>query len=181
MTDQPCDESSLGCDPDGPGRAEAGTARQLGYFVMRFGEVLYAFPDRDVSFVANVTRPTRIPTAPDVFLGVVHVRGHIVAVVDLPRALGLPPPAPVGPEERLDQRLIVLQSRDRFAVVADAALGQHWVSSHAVRTSASDALDSAGGGRTSFVEGEFDHPQGVVTVLSAAALLQDLGQDRTTP
>ena len=169
-------QSGLGGDPDAPRQAEGSTARRLGHFVMRFGGVLYAFADHDVDFVAQVTRPTRIPAAPDVFLGVVHVRGHIVAVVDLPRALGLPPPPPCTAEEQLDRRLIVLASRDRFAVVADAALGQHWVPATAVRPSAADALDAADAARAGLVEGEFDHPQGVVTILSASALLRALGQ-----
>ena len=67
------------------------------YLTIKLGAEEYAVPIEQVREVMKAPLITEVPRAPAVVLGVVTVRGEVVAVFDPRRRLGLPP-APGGPE-----------------------------------------------------------------------------------
>ncbi len=83
------------------------------------GHEKYAF---DATFLREVYRRkdvTRIPGAPSHVLGVINVRGLMVAVIDLQRLLGLPREAREGRDE-----VLIIQSRGKeVGILTDGTLG----------------------------------------------------------
>lgn len=70
----------------------------LGTF--RVGETLYAIDVACLREVVRTAEPTPLPRAPRLIEGVVDLRGALVPVVDLGRALGAAPAQP-GPRARI--------------------------------------------------------------------------------
>lgn len=172
MTDSESTGFELGEDPNTSPDAEE-LVEQENYFVVRLGECLYGLEAIYVDQVAPVTRPVRIPMTPDHFLGVVHLRGRMIMVVDLPKILGLPR-AHLAREEELDQRLLVLECDGRpFAVIAHAIVGIPSIRADAIRPPDQVAQSHLLGG-VKLVEGQFDHAEGVVSILRTVGLLEGL-------
>jgi purine-binding chemotaxis protein CheW len=57
--------------------------------VFRIGEDLYAVAANTVREVVSDPHPTRLPTAPPVFLGVFNLRGEVVPIFDTAALLGI--------------------------------------------------------------------------------------------
>ncbi len=80
-------------EPERAGRAE--------YLTFLLGAETYALPIEHVREVLKAPPVTEVPRAPSHVLGVVTVRGEVVAVCDPRRRLDLPGPPPEGPSARL--------------------------------------------------------------------------------
>jgi purine-binding chemotaxis protein CheW len=88
------------------------------YLVFAFGDVECAIPTDTVQGVERLGDITRVPNTVDWVLGVVHLRGAIVSVVDLRRFVGLPS-AQATPRTRL---LVVSYRGMTVALLVDALL-----------------------------------------------------------
>ncbi|MFN9367863.1 MAG: chemotaxis protein CheW [Planctomycetia bacterium] len=62
----------------------------------RIGNACFALPTASVVEVLRGGRLTRVPQAPESVLGLMHLRGRIVPVVDPAPRLGIDRPAPAG-------------------------------------------------------------------------------------
>ena len=90
-------------------------------FVLSFSleDTRYALPLDCVDRVVRSVEITPLPDAPEVILGVINVRGRIIAVADLRRRFRLPPR-----EITLEDKLIIAHTARRsLAVVADEVYG----------------------------------------------------------
>lgn len=74
------------------------------YITFKLDEELFAINVRQVREVLDLTRITRVPTAPDYLRGVVNVRGKAIPVVDLRRKFGLDPV-----KDTVNTRIVVLE------------------------------------------------------------------------
>ena len=74
------------------------------YLTFRLGDELFAVNVFKAREVLDITRTTRIPTAPAYMRGVINVRGNAIPVVDLRMKFGLP----VTPET-MHTRIIVME------------------------------------------------------------------------
>jgi len=94
------------------------------YLTFRLGEELFAINVFKAREVLDVSRITRVPTAPDYMRGVVNVRGNAIPVVDLRRKFGLP-----MAEETQHTRIIVMEivMADETTVVGGLADAVHEV------------------------------------------------------
>ena len=54
------------------------------------GDDCFALPSADVAEVLRDSRITQVPHAPEAVLGLLHLRGRIVPVIDMRRRLGFP-------------------------------------------------------------------------------------------
>lgn len=61
------------------------------YLVFQVGNETYGVPLLQVQEIRNYTPATRVPNAPDYVLGVINLRGNIIAVIDARTRFGLPP------------------------------------------------------------------------------------------
>lgn len=74
------------------------------YLTFRLGDELFAINVFKAREVLDVSRITRVPTAPAYLRGVVNVRGNAIPVVDLRKKFGLP-----EVEETRNTRIIVME------------------------------------------------------------------------
>jgi purine-binding chemotaxis protein CheW len=122
----------------------------------------YAIEARHVREVVRLTGYTPVPGAPDFLLGVMNLRGEVVAVLDLGKFLG----AAARGVSDLSRVLVLGGDRPEFGVLADAA--------HDVVTLPADAIREpppsvAGIGREYLLGVTAD----ALVVLDAAVLLRD--------
>lgn len=110
----PADLMRLLGGPGGPEHTPQGPQ----YLVFAIGEVECAIPTDTVQGVERPGDVTHVPNTVDWVLGVVHLRGTIVSVVDLRRYVGLPP-AQATPRTRL---LVVSFRGMTVALLVDALL-----------------------------------------------------------
>lgn len=61
------------------------------YLVFQIGNETYGAPLLQVQEIRTYTRATRVPNAPNYVLGVINLRGNIIAVIDARTRFGLPP------------------------------------------------------------------------------------------
>ena len=83
-------------DRQSPQVAEA----QIKLVSVELEQELYGLPIEAVQEVVRVGTITRVPSAPEPFLGITSLRGKILPVLDLRRRLGLPSAEP-GPRRRI--------------------------------------------------------------------------------
>jgi len=74
------------------------------YMTFKLGDELFACDVARVREVLEVSRITKVPTAPEYMRGVVNVRGQATPVVDLRRRFGLPKGA-----DTVNTRIIVME------------------------------------------------------------------------
>lgn len=110
----PADLMRLLGGPGGPEPVPQGPQ----YLVFAIGDVECAIPTDTVQGVERPGDITRVPNTVDWVIGVVHLRGAIVSVVDLRHFVGLPP-SPTTPRTRL---LVVSVRGMTVALLVDALL-----------------------------------------------------------
>jgi purine-binding chemotaxis protein CheW len=122
----------------------------------------WGLPLESVVEIHPAVQLSPLPDAPDVVVGLLNRRGHVLPVLDLRRRLGLP----IRPLQ-VEDRLVVLHVDHRaVALLVDAALDVLAVSSAAVDravTQTADALRSAGVAVL---------PDGLLVVLDVARFLE---------
>jgi purine-binding chemotaxis protein CheW len=87
------------------------------HVIFRVAGAEYVLPASDVLQMESFTGATAVPGAAPYVLGVIHVRGRVVPVVDLRVRFGLPPVALT-----LDSRVVVVELEQRtVGLLADSA------------------------------------------------------------
>jgi len=87
------------------------------HVIFRVAGAEYVLPASDVLQMESFTGATAVPGAAPYVLGIIHVRGRVVPVVDLRVRFGLPPVALT-----LDSRVVVVELEQRtVGLLADSA------------------------------------------------------------
>jgi purine-binding chemotaxis protein CheW len=142
MSEQPAPNRGFAADGEGPsgaadlGRIEAtlrARARQLArspvaaeggaaveILAFRLGDETYAVDLQQLAAVQPVRGLTPVPCAPPYVAGLLNVRGEVVTVLDLARALELPARAALPEDARV---LLVELAQGRVGLLVDAILG----------------------------------------------------------
>ena len=71
--------------------SRAATSETQQYLAFQLGNETYGVPLLDVQEIRKYSTTTRVPNAPPYVLGVINLRGSIIAMLDLRLRLGLPP------------------------------------------------------------------------------------------
>jgi purine-binding chemotaxis protein CheW len=160
-----------GGDPDAIVSAESARGEQICVFVFRLRNSLYAIAAEKIEHVAPAMPPVRVPTAPESLLGIVHLRGRILTVVDLPAMLQLSGATATDQAENgLSSRLVATGvAGTPFAFHADEVLGIRDMPVEQGRSAPSATASSSG--ISNFFSREFDDERGVVSVLDLEAVL----------
>lgn len=163
-----------GSNPDIPASTEAEEDELISLFVFRLAESLYAVDATTVDHVAPAEQPLPVPTAPAHFLGIVHLRGRIVTVVDMPALLGLGAGSDQdSQEDQLSRRLVVLQDHARpFGFLADGVLGLSDVPLSQIRPCQADTEPTFD--NDNLLRGHFELRGGVASVLDLAVVVSTL-------
>jgi purine-binding chemotaxis protein CheW len=111
-----------------PPAATVGAGEVLELILFSFGDERAAMETRHVREVVRIGDCTPVPGAPDFLLGIVNLRGEVLAVFDLRRLFGVPAREPGS----LSRLLVLGGDRAEFGLIADAV--------HEVRTLWLDAL-----------------------------------------
>lgn len=83
------------------------------------GEQQYALPLATVQRVVRMVEVTRLPSAPEVVLGVIDLQGNIIPVMSMRKRFGM-----VEPEASLSDQLIVANAGARsVALVVNSVIG----------------------------------------------------------
>lgn len=127
----------------------------------RVGDACFAVPAEGVVEVLRAGVTTRVPLAPAAILGLVHLRGRIVPVVDPAAHLGVDRPFP----ERATLLVIALQD-DWYALVIDEM--------HDVVEIPTDAIEHATGDGADPLTGIFAAPERLVHLLDPQRMIHSL-------
>lgn len=134
----------------------------------------YAIDVREVREIVRAQAVTPLPGAPTLIEGVVDLRGALVPVVDLGRALGL---EPVGEPTRA--RIAVLEVEGlRFGLRVDAAVDVLTLQAEALEAPPELALRAGDGAVRALVRREGSAP---VLVLSLEHLLENVYRSAQKP
>jgi purine-binding chemotaxis protein CheW len=105
-------------DPD-LAQPEASAIAATDYFVFRLRGRTYALRPSSIDLVSPMQPIVPVPTAGPHVRGVIHLRGRVIAVIDLASLLGIDDLA----SAHESARLIVVAGKTPFGFVADATLG----------------------------------------------------------
>lgn len=156
----------------------AGDSRVGGrpYAVARLAGEALALPLSDAVEFAEPKTVYPIPRAPAHILGNTNLRGEIVTVIDIRRALNLPDDEPPG-----SRAMICHRADGHTAILLDEVSTVVHVDPETIRKQ-SDAPDGEGP-RESLTLGEIEHEDGILTVIDMRALLESpaLEVDQRSP
>jgi purine-binding chemotaxis protein CheW len=131
----------------------------------RVGDACFAVPADDVVEVHRGGVVTRVPLAPSGILGLVHLRGRIVPVVDPARPLGIDRPLP----ERATCLVLVLQD-DWYGLVIDEMLDVVEIPASAIEQAVPQAVGAAG----DLLRGVYAAPERLVHLLDPERMIHSL-------
>jgi purine-binding chemotaxis protein CheW len=158
-----------GENPDVAAHAEHEHRETASHLIVRLAESVYALAAEHVDLVAADITALAVPTAPTHFLGVVHLRGRIIPVIDLPGLLRLAPKDRAPSDQENVRRLVALSADGRpFAVVVDEVLGLHDVPVDEIVAAPKSEDDHAA---ESVVTAQFDGELGTTAVLDLSAVV----------
>lgn len=132
----------------------------------QIGPACFALPTASVVEVLRGGRLARVPQAPDSVLGLMHLRGRIVPVVDPAARLGIDRPAPAAATH-----LVIAVQDDWYGLAIDDMLDM-------VEIPAA-AIEPAGGETTAdAVAGVFAAPERLVHLLDPGRMIHSLVRPR---
>ena len=138
----------------------------------RVGGDCFAIDAERVTEVIRAGRVTRVPLAPEGLLGLVHLRGRIVPIVDLAGRLGLRR----GAADGTGTHLIVEAQGDRYGLLVDEMLDVIDIPADRVEHPADAAVAHEA------IGGVFAAPGRLVHLLDPERMIQSLVRPRiTTP
>jgi purine-binding chemotaxis protein CheW len=113
-----------------------------------------------------------VPLAPESIVGLLHLRGRIVPVIDMRRRLGFaaPPPSAVR------THLVLRQQDEWYSLLVDEVLDVHDYPAERIEQPAKPV-----GPATDAVSGVFPGPAGLVHFLDPQRIVQSLVRQRTAP
>jgi purine-binding chemotaxis protein CheW len=132
---------------------------------VRIGDACFAVPADGVVEVLRGGRLTRVPRAPAGVLGLVHLRGRIVPVVDPAGTLGIDRPTP----ERATHLVIALED-DWYGLVIDEMLDVVEIPTAAIE----QATDSGSEAGSDAQTGVYAAPDRLVHLLDPGRMIHSL-------
>ena len=151
------------------------------YFVVRLGSSLYAFPAEDVDFIGPVEQSTPVPTAPTHIIGISHIRGRILTVVDFSRILQLSSTESAdASDKQAYRRFVVLHhNSNTIAIIVDQALGLNLIARTDILNKGQDTKwhDET----VKYIEGQFDLAGRIVSILNPRVIFSALVTPATGP
>lgn len=116
---------------------------------------------------------TPVPLAPEAIVGLLHLRGRIVPVIDMRCRLGFAP----APSSAIRTHLVLRQQDDWYSLLVDEVLDVH-----AFPTARIEQPAATGGGlATDAVSGVYAGQRGLVHFLDPQRIVQSLVRQRTNP
>ena len=143
------------------------TARHCCFLV---GGDCFAVASTEVAEVLRDGKITRVPHAPDAVIGLLHLRGRIVPVIDMRRRLGLADAEPRAGRTHMVVRL----NDDWYSLLVDEMLDVVEVAEHQIEHPSRPAADSPGDA----VTGVFAGSGGLVHFLDPQRIVQSLARQR---
>jgi purine-binding chemotaxis protein CheW len=171
------EDSPEGRDPDIAETQQSQNQEELlSFMIMRLGQSLYSMDSSYVSYLTEVIQPSRIPTAPSRFLGVVHNRGQLVTIIDLASMISaLSEVEQDSNKSLLNKRLLVINLDDMpVGIIVDAILGLREILPSTISYSDEGRLDTAQSSMAHLLGGHFDQAEGVVTIIRPDQLILEL-------
>lgn len=147
--------------------AAAHPARHCCFLV---GGDCFAVPSTAVAEVLREGRLTRVPLAADAVVGLVHLRGRIVPVIDLRRQLGMAP----GDSSPARTHLVVAIDDDWYSLLVDELLDVQEVPADAIEPVSHTSNEPHGDA----ISGVFAGPERLVHFLDPQRIIQALGRHR---
>lgn len=145
----------------------------LPYCTFRVGDDCFAIESALVVEVLRGGDPVRVPLAPDGVLGLVHLRGRIVPIIDLADRLG------VGPRggRRLDTHLVINLQDEWYGLIVDEMHDVIDIPADRIEHPIASAGDPPGEPRV----GVFADTDRLVHILDPQRMIQFLVRQRTQP
>lgn len=139
------------------------------FCTFRVGGDCFAVDAERVAEVIRESRVTRVPLAPEAVLGLVHLRGRIVPIIDLADRLGVPR----VPGRAAGTHLIVEVQGDHYGLLVDEMLDVIDIPSDRVEHPTDAAVSHEA------VVGVFAAPERLVHLLDPERMIQTLVRPRT--
>jgi purine-binding chemotaxis protein CheW len=140
------------------------------YCCFLVGDECFAVASATVAEVIRDGRITRVPQAPEAVLGLLHLRGRIVPVIDMRRRLGFPPAS----VDSGRTHLVLLLNDDWYSLLVDEMLDVAEVAAEMVERPSPPAVDSP----LDAVTGVFAAPGRLVHFLDPQRIVNGLGRQR---
>jgi purine-binding chemotaxis protein CheW len=132
----------------------------------RIGPACFAIPTTSVVEVLRGSRLTRVPQAPESVLGLMHLRGRIVPVVDPAARLGIDRPVPAGAAH-----LVIAVQDDWYALAIDEMLDVAEIPAAEIEPSAGETTVDA-------IAGVHAAPDRLVHLLDPGRMIHSLVRSR---
>lgn len=139
----------------------------------RAGGHCFAIESGCVTEVLRTSALTRVPLAPEAIVGLLHLRGRIVPVIDVCRRLGLP----AIPSEAPRTNLVIQIADDCYSLLVDEVLDVQPIDRDRVERPSAQAVTTA----TDAVAGVFAAENRLIHILSPERLVQPLQKQRSIP
>lgn len=139
----------------------------------RAGGHCFAVESDCVAEVLRTATLTRVPLAPEAIVGLLHLRGRIVPVIDVSRRLGLPAAAADAPRTNL----VIQVADDCYSLLVDEVLDVQAIDRDRIERPTAQVVTSA----TDAVTGVFAAENRLIHILSPERLVQPLQKQRSTP
>ncbi len=139
----------------------------------RAGGHCFAVESDCVEEVLRTAALTRVPLAPESIVGLLHLRGRIVAVIDVCRRLGLP----AAPADASPTNLVIRVADDCYSLLVDEVLDVHAID----RDRIEQPTAQGGTSTADAVSGVFAAESRLIHILSPERLVQPLQKQRSIP
>ena len=139
----------------------------------RAGGHCFAVESACVAEVLRTAALTRVPLAPEAIVGLLHLRGRIVPVIDVRRRLGLQP----APADAPRTNLVIRLGADRYSLLVDEVLDVLAIDRDGIEQPSGPADALAGDA----VTGVFATETRLIHILSPERLVQSLHKHRSIP
>lgn len=139
------------------------------YCTFRIGDACFAVPAAGVVEVLRGGRLTRVPLAPDAILGLLHLRGRIVPVIDPAIHLGVSRRTPEQPTH-----LVIELQDDWYGLVIDEMLDVLELPQDRIEQPTSSSAEGPGDA----VMGVFAAPDRLVHLLDPQRMIQSFMRPR---
>ncbi len=139
----------------------------------RVGEHCFAVESAGVAEVLSGAAIAPVPLAPAAILGLLHLRGRIVPVIDMRRPLGLPDRDP----DAAPTHLVIRLAEDWYSLLVDEVLDVQSIPGERIE----HPVKPVGGPAADAVTGVFADTHRLVHLVDPERVVQALHKQRTSP
>ena len=148
-------------------------SRTLQACAFRAGGHCFAVDSDCVAEVLRTASLTRVPLAPEAIVGLLHLRGRIVPVIDVCRRLGLT----AAPADARCTNLVIRVADDCYSLLVDEVLDVQSIDRDRIERPTAQA----GTATADAVTGVFAAESRLILILSPERLVQPLQKQRSIP